>query len=422
MRSVQTSGNEAGLLGQLNGLRAALRTEFVKDAARVGLDRVLADEEALGDFAITKASGDQTEDFEFARGDAEVGETLGVGGEGRGRGGGWRGERGGLAASQGEAEPNAEGGEHGGDESTVNFEGVFDDEEAIFSELEDGDEDAAGEAVEKDVAESTEGRSGGRVRATRHGEDDTGNEVTAGRGSCAKKSELVESENVTQRLRSYVARTAPWDDNLSRWLSCQAESGAGGKGAECGEESLGIGVVAEGSVEVGEEVAIAGSEDEAGAELERILAGAMLALSRGASAGTCDAVIAAKDVEEVAGFQCGGFVGGLIGVDKEWEGDAGFFAEERSVAHITKTDGGEMGTRLLEIVFTLAQLRDEVAAEDSAVVAKEHDDGGCLFPKRAEANVCATGLGKDEVGEFGADGVWHKEKYNGGSLVVGLTL
>jgi len=37
--------------------------KLVKGTAAVGLDGVLADEEAIGDFAVAEALGDEAEDF-----------------------------------------------------------------------------------------------------------------------------------------------------------------------------------------------------------------------------------------------------------------------------------------------------------------------------------------------------------------------
>lgn len=76
------SGDQAGLLGELNGLGAAASTEFIEEAAGVSLDSVFTDEEAIGDFAIAEAGGDEAEDFEFAGSDAELREAQGVQGEG----------------------------------------------------------------------------------------------------------------------------------------------------------------------------------------------------------------------------------------------------------------------------------------------------------------------------------------------------
>jgi hypothetical protein len=126
----------------------------------VGLDGVLADEEAGGDLAVAEALSDEGEDFELARSDAE-GVELGLV-EGEGSWGGllvWRGGDQDFAeddffAGFGEldAEPDAEAGEEDGDDGAIDFEGVFDDEELVLRPTEDGDEDAADEAEDEDVA------------------------------------------------------------------------------------------------------------------------------------------------------------------------------------------------------------------------------------------------------------------------------
>jgi hypothetical protein len=46
-----------------------------------------------------------------------------------------------------------------------------------------------------------------------------------------------------------------------------------------------------------------------------------------------------------------------------------------------------------------AQLRDVLAAEDSAIVAKKYDDGRRLLPKRTEANFVAVRIRQDDAGE-----------------------
>ena len=122
----------------------------------MGFDGVLADEEAAGDLAVAEALSDEAEDFELARGDAEGVELGLIEGEG-----GWR--IGGdedfaehdLLAGFGEldAEPDAEDDKDDSDDGAIDFEGVLDDEELVLEPAENGDEDAADEAEDEDVAE-----------------------------------------------------------------------------------------------------------------------------------------------------------------------------------------------------------------------------------------------------------------------------
>jgi hypothetical protein len=146
-------------------------------------------------------------------------------------------------------------------------------------------------------------------------------------------------------------------------------------------------------VQVCEEVTVTSAENEAGAELERVLTELVLAVSSGAGASTCSGVVAAEKVEQVPGFQRGCSVGGPVGVDEQRKGNAGFLAKQRSVTQVAETDGGERSAGLMEFLFVFTQLRDKLAAEDSAVVTQEDHDGGSTFPERAEAKVGAAGFG-----------------------------
>jgi hypothetical protein len=57
-----------------------------------------------------------------------------------------------ATARDAEAEPDAEGREEDGDERAVELDGVLDDNEAVFSVSEGGDEEAADETEDEDVA------------------------------------------------------------------------------------------------------------------------------------------------------------------------------------------------------------------------------------------------------------------------------
>ena len=51
----------------------------------------------------------------------------------------------------------------------------------------------------------------------------------------------------------------------------------------------------------------------------------------------------------------------------------------------------------------LAQLRDVLAAENSAVVAQKNDDSRLRFPQRAEAHGTLVGIGKNDGGQLRAE-------------------
>jgi len=124
----------------------------------VCLDGVFGNEKLRGDLAIAEAAGDHGEDFELAAVMPRVCWRTVLGAKGRG----FRGNTyflhhdrfaDGLAtARDAEAKPYAEGREKDGDERAVELDGVLDDDEAVFGVLEDGDEDAADETEDEDVA------------------------------------------------------------------------------------------------------------------------------------------------------------------------------------------------------------------------------------------------------------------------------
>jgi hypothetical protein len=110
-------------------------------------------------------------------------------------------------------------------------------------------------------------------------------------------------------------------------------------------------------------------------------------------------IVTAEEVEKVSFAEVGEFVGLAVLVDEEGEVDAGFLLEEAGVGLIAQAYGGEGGAFFAEGLLVFAQLRDVLAAEDSAVVAEEDEDGGVVFPERAEADMVADGVGESDVGE-----------------------
>jgi hypothetical protein len=171
---VTRSRQQTQFFAALDGLGAAGGTELVEGAGTMCLDGVFGNEKLRGDLAIAEAAGDQGENFELACRDAE-GLLLGrIGSEGgrigNDRGGGFRRDKhflhhnrfpncfhdcfadGFAPARNAEAEPDAEGREEDGDERTVKLDGVLDDDKAVFGVLEGGDEEAADETKDEDVA------------------------------------------------------------------------------------------------------------------------------------------------------------------------------------------------------------------------------------------------------------------------------
>ncbi len=132
---------------------------------------------------------------------------------------------------------------------------------------------------------------------------------------------------------------------------------------------------------MGEEVDVAWAEDKTAAELEGVLAQAVLPVAAGGGACSCSGVAWTQEVEHRGLLQAGGPIGLSPVVDQQRKGDAGLILEGRGVAPVAKADRGQSGTRPADLLLVVAQLRDVLAAKNSAVVAQEHQHGGAFVPK-----------------------------------------
>ena len=139
-----------------------------------------------------------------------------------------------------------------------------------------------------------------------------------------------------------------------------------------------------------EAIDISRREDKRAAELEGILAELVLMMAGGAGAIAALEIVAANEMKEIGGAQAGDGVGPALFVDEQGEVDARFFAKDAGVGAIAKADGGEGSAFIQEGPLVFAQLRDVLAAKDSAVVAKKNNDRGIVLPQRAEANFLAV--------------------------------
>jgi len=110
-------------------------------------------------------------------------------------------------------------------------------------------------------------------------------------------------------------------------------------------------------------------------------------------------IIAAKKVKDVGGGQIGDGIRLACFVDQERKIDAGFFAENTGIVAVSEADGSERSALGCEFLLVLAQLRDVLAAKNSSVVTKKHNDSGVALPQRAEADVLTVGVRQHNVGE-----------------------
>ncbi len=114
---------------------------------------------------------------------------------------------------------------------------------------------------------------------------------------------------------------------------------------------------------------VSGTEDEASAELEGVLAGSVLPVARGARLLPGSRVVAAEEMEEGSRSEARRAICLPPLVDQERASDAGLLAKDARVVPVAQPDGSQTRAFLLEFPLVLAQLRDVLATEHSAVVA-----------------------------------------------------
>jgi hypothetical protein len=147
---------------------------------------------------------------------------------------------------------------------------------------------------------------------------------------------------------------------------------------------------------VAEAVHVAWTENEACAELEGIFAKFMLAVTRGVGALARESVIATQKVKQVGTLQFSGAVGSAVRVNQKRKCDASLFAEQPRVAEVAHADRREIRSTRLDFSLMLAQLRDELAAEHSPVMAQKNDERWLGLPQRAETHRTLVGIGKND--------------------------
>ena len=167
---------------------------------------------------------------------------------------------------------------------------------------------------------------------------------------------------------------------------------------ECREEGFNGGVVAKCSVDVREAVHVAGPEDKAPAKLERIRPELALAVTAGLRPLSSRSVVAAQQVKQVGARKARRAVSLALLIHQQREGNAGLFAEESRITPVSKADGRQCRPFLVEGLLAFAQLRNVLAAEDSAVMAEEDENRGPLRPQGPQAEFAPVGIGQNKGG------------------------
>lgn len=132
---------------------------------------------------------------------------------------------------------------------------------------------------------------------------------------------------------------------------------------------------------MGVAVDIPGAEDKAAAELEWIGSEGMLAMAAGAGAISGFRIFAAQEVQRIRHAKSNCAVRGALFVDEKRKGDSRLIAKKTGIIPVAESDGGQARSAVEEGLLVFAQLRDMLAAENSAVVAKEDQHCRVPFPK-----------------------------------------
>ncbi len=112
-------------------------------------------------------------------------------------------------------------------------------------------------------------------------------------------------------------------------------------------------------------------------------------------------------MEQVRGFQFRRPVSDPFGIDQQREHDAGLLAEPAGIIHVAQPDRRQRGSGLLKFELVCAQLRDMLAAEDSAVVPQKNNYGRGALPQRANADITAARFRQHYIRKFRAERLRH---------------
>ena len=96
-------------------------------------------------------------------------------------------------------------------------------------------------------------------------------------------------------------------------------------------------------------------------------------------------------------------IGEPLLVHQQRERNAGLFPELTGIFPIAQADCRQSRSVLTKRRFTLAQLRDVLAAEDSAVVPQEDDHCRLLVPKGTQPDFVPVRIRQNDAGERRAE-------------------
>ncbi len=115
------------------------------------------------------------------------------------------------------------------------------------------------------------------------------------------------------------------------------------------------------------------AEDETSSQLEGVFSQFVLRLSGGFGASASFGIVASQKMQQVGSFEFHDIICFALFVNEQGKSNSHFIAKSAGVDAISKPHSGQRCAAVTESLFVRAQLRDVLAAEDSAVVAQENN-------------------------------------------------
>jgi hypothetical protein len=160
-----------------------------------------------------------------------------------------------------------------------------------------------------------------------------------------------------------------------------------------------------------EAIDIPGGKYKACTELERIFAQLVLAVAGGVRAFAGNCILAAQQVQERSFAKSRGAIRFPLRIDEQRKRDAGLLAKNARVVLVTQPYGCEIRASSSEFRLVLAQLRDVLAAEHSAIMPQKYHHRRTIRPQRAEANKPIVSIGELDISQSTAETfsywIWH---------------
>jgi len=158
---------------------------------------------------------------------------------------------------------------------------------------------------------------------------------------------------------------------------------------------------------MGEAIDISWCEDEAAAELKGIHPKLVLMMPGRPGAIAALEIVAASHVQQIRRAQISDGISLAILVNEQGKSDSRFFAENPCIVAVAQADGSEGSALIQEGLLVFAQLRDVLAAKNSAIVAEKNDDCRLALPQRTQTDFSAIGVRENDVCQLPAESFLH---------------